>query len=117
MILPPGPESAILGIAIASHAISVPLNSNRPESEIEEELARLRLDALVLPSWVDSPASAIAQRNSFGLLEASRAAGSLSSMTLRQTRETPILAQPPVDTASDSTPLILPRQEQQEPQS
>ena len=107
MILPPGPESAILGIAIASHAISVPLNSNRPESEIEEELARLRLDALVLPSWVDSPASAIAQRNSFGLLEASRAAGSLSSMTLRQTRETPILAQPPVDTASDSIALIF----------
>ena len=72
MILPPGPESAILGIAIASHAISVPLNSNRPESEIEEELARAGLEALVLQSWVDSPALAIAQRSSFGLIEASR---------------------------------------------
>jgi len=92
VILPPGPESAILGLAIASHAISVPLNSNRPESEIEEELARVHLDALVLPSWVESPALAIAQRSSFGLFEASRAAGSLSSVALRQLRETPVPA-------------------------
>jgi acyl-CoA synthetase (AMP-forming)/AMP-acid ligase II len=54
IMLPPGPEGAVLSVAIACHAISVPLNSNRPESEIEEELARTRLDALVLPSWVDS---------------------------------------------------------------
>jgi oxalate---CoA ligase len=107
VILPPGPESAILGIAIASHAISVPLNSNRPESEIEEELARVCLDALVLPSWVESSAFAIAQRSSFGLLEASRAAGSLSSVTLRQTRETPELTQRPVDPALDSIALIF----------
>jgi len=92
VILPPGPESAILGLAIASHAISVPLNSNRPESEIEEELARVHLDALVLPSWIESPALAIAQRSSFGLLEASRAAGSLSSVALRQVRETSVPA-------------------------
>jgi acyl-CoA synthetase (AMP-forming)/AMP-acid ligase II/acyl carrier protein len=107
IISPPGPESAILGIAIASHAISVPLNSNRPESEIEEELARVRLDALVLPSWVESPALALAQRSSFGLLEASRAAGSLSSVTLRQTRETPVLTQRSVDPALDSIALIF----------
>src|SRR5215831_2667806 len=92
VILPPGPESTILSLAIASHAISVPLNSNRPESEIEEELARVHLDALVLPSWVESPALAIAQRSSFGLLEASRAAGSLSTVALRQVRETPVSA-------------------------
>src|SRR5215831_745156 len=92
VILPPGPESTILSLAIASHAISVPLNSNRPESEIEEELARVHLDALVLPSWVDSPALAIAQKSSFGLLEASRADGSLSSVALRQVRETPLPA-------------------------
>src|SRR5215467_2678880 len=95
IMLPPGPEGAVLSVAVASHAIGVPLNSNRPESEIEEELARARLDALVLPSWVDSPALAIAQRSSFGLIEASRAAGSLSSVALRQVRETPVLARRP----------------------
>jgi oxalate---CoA ligase len=90
IMLPPGPEGAVLGVAVASHAISVPLNSNRPEPEIEEELARDRLDALVLPNWVDSSALAIAQRSAFGLLEASRAVGSLSSVALRQVRETPV---------------------------
>jgi len=92
VILPPGPESAILGIAIASHATSVPLNPSRPEREIEEELARARLDAVILPSWGDSPAFAIAQRMSFGLFAASRAAGSLSSVALRPLRE---ISRPP----------------------
>jgi acyl-CoA synthetase (AMP-forming)/AMP-acid ligase II/acyl carrier protein len=107
IMLPHGPEGAVLGVAVACHAISVPLNSNRPESEIEEELARARLDALVLPSWVDSAALAIAQRSSFGLIEASRAAGSLSSVVLRQVRETPVLARRPVSPALDSIALIF----------
>jgi acyl-CoA synthetase (AMP-forming)/AMP-acid ligase II len=34
IMLPPGPEGAVLSVAIACHAISVPLNSNRPDSEI-----------------------------------------------------------------------------------
>ncbi len=107
IMLPHGPEGAVLGVAVACHAISVPLNSNRPESEIEEELARARLDALVLPSWVDSPALAIARRSSFGLIEASRAAGSLSSVALRQVRETPVLDRRPVSPALDSIALIF----------
>src|SRR5215471_3649870 len=104
IMLPHGPEGAVLGVAVASHAISVPLNSNRPETEIEEELARASLDALVLPSWVESPALAIAQRSSFGLIEASRAAGSLSSVALRQVRETRVLVPRPV---KDSIALIF----------
>ena len=104
IMLPHGPEGAVLGVAVASHAISVPLNSNRPETEIEEELARASLDALVLPSWAESPALAIAQRSSFGLIEASRAAGSLSSVALRQVRETRLLVPRPV---KDSIALIF----------
>src|SRR5215471_5025040 len=107
IMLPPGPEGAVLSVAVASNAIGVPLNSNRPESEIEQELARARLDALVLPSWVDSPALAVAQRSSFGLIEAPRAAGSLSSVALRQVRETPVLARRPVNPALDSIALIF----------
>ena len=107
IMLPPGPEGAVLGVAVACHAISVPLNSNRPETEIEEELARASLDALVLPSWVESPAFAIAQRSSFGLIEASRVAGSLSSVALRQVRETPVLARRPGHSGFDSIALIF----------
>jgi oxalate---CoA ligase len=86
-MLPRGPESALLVVAIAACAISVPLNPNRPEAEMEEELARLDLDALVLPSWVVSPASAVARRSYFGLIEASSAEGSLANVTLRQIRD------------------------------
>src|SRR5262249_61228854 len=106
-MLPRGPEGAVLGVAIAAHAISVPLNSNRPETEIKEELARADLDALVLPNWVDSSVWAIARTCSFGLIEASRTAGSLSSVALRQVSETAVLVPRPVNLASDSIALIF----------
>jgi acyl-CoA synthetase (AMP-forming)/AMP-acid ligase II/acyl carrier protein len=107
IMLPRGPEGAVLGVAVAAHAISVPLNSNRPEAEIEEDLARLGLDALVLPSWVESPALALARRSTFGLIEASRADGSLADVALRQAREIPLLVRRSVNTASDSIALIF----------
>jgi acyl-CoA synthetase (AMP-forming)/AMP-acid ligase II/acyl carrier protein len=107
IMLPRGPEGAVLGVAVASHAISVPLNSNRPTAEIEEELARVGLDALVLPNWVESPALAIARRSSFGLFEASRAVGSLASVTLRQVRETPVLERWSASASLDSVALIF----------
>jgi acyl-coenzyme A synthetase/AMP-(fatty) acid ligase/acyl carrier protein len=105
-MLPRGPEGALLVVAIAAYAISVPLNPNRPEAEIEEELARLNLDALVLPSWVVSPASPIAWRSSFGLIEASPADGSLADVTLRQVRDVPG-ARGSAKTSADPVALIF----------
>src|SRR5262249_30584095 len=61
IMLPRGAEGAVLAVAVASHAISVSLNPNRPETDIEHELARVGLDALVLPSWTESPGLAIAR--------------------------------------------------------
>jgi oxalate---CoA ligase len=104
-MLPRGPEGALLVVAIAACAISVPLNPNRPETEMEEELARLDLDALVLPSWVVSPASAVARRSYFGLIEASAAEGSLANVTLRQIRDVPGV-RGLVKTSSDPVALI-----------
>src|SRR6516162_2281594 len=78
IMLPHGPEGAVLGVAIASHAISVPLNSNRPETEREEDPARTSFDAHVLPSVMDAIAMAIAQSSSFALVAAARAAVSLA---------------------------------------
>ena len=105
IMLPRGPEGAMLALAVASHAISVSLNPNRPDIEIEQELARLRLDALVLPSWVDLPGLVIARRSTFGLMEASRAAGSLATIGLRQVRETPESRRS--NTGADSIALIF----------
>jgi acyl-CoA synthetase (AMP-forming)/AMP-acid ligase II len=104
IMLPRGPEGAVLAIAVASHAVSVFLNPNRPETEIEHELTRLGVDALVLPSWAESPV--IARTSSFGLFEASPATGSLACVALRQTRA-PAPTQTPVNAALDSVALIF----------
>jgi acyl-CoA synthetase (AMP-forming)/AMP-acid ligase II/thioesterase domain-containing protein len=89
LMLPRGPEGAILSVAVASHAISVLLNPNLAEREIEDELAGAGLETLVLPGWETSPASDAAQRSAFGLFEASRATGSLSSVALHEIRQAP----------------------------
>ena len=89
IMLPRGPEAAMLAVAVASHAISVSLSPNRPNVEIEQSFARLRLDALVLPNWVDFPASVVARKSSFGLMEASPAARSLGTIGLQHVREAP----------------------------
>src|SRR5262249_8534464 len=83
------------------------LNSNRPETEIKEELTSAGLDALVLPNWVDSPVWAIARTCSFGLIEASRTVGSLSSVALRKVRENAVLVPRPINLALDSIALIF----------
>src|SRR5262249_52891408 len=48
IVLPKGPEVALLSLSIACHAISVPLNPVLTPTELEEEMTRLDLDALVL---------------------------------------------------------------------
>src|SRR5450631_2660628 len=55
--LPNGPEAVVFGVSIAAHAISVPLILKFTPAELDEELARLRLDAVILPNWTDSPIS------------------------------------------------------------
>jgi oxalate---CoA ligase len=105
IMLPPGPEGKMLALAVASHAVSISLNPNRPDTEIEQELERVRLDALVLPSWGDSPRSGITRRFTFGLMEASPATGFLETIGLRQIRETPQSRQS--DTSADSIALIF----------
>jgi oxalate---CoA ligase len=107
IMLPPGPEAAVLGITIACHAISVPVNSNRPLSEVEEELARVGVDALVLPTWVNPPALAVARNSAFGLFEVSPATGSLDQVALRQIRETPTKVRRPSTPALNSIALIF----------
>ena len=84
ILLPKGPEVTVLGVAIASHAICVPLNPNLNPRESEEELTRFCLDALVLPSWIELPEWVNAQSKSLNIFKAKKAGRSLSSIALEQ---------------------------------
>jgi acyl-CoA synthetase (AMP-forming)/AMP-acid ligase II/acyl carrier protein len=107
IMLPRGPEGAVLGVAIACHAISVPINSSRPPAEIEEELARVGVDALALPTWVNPPALAVARNSAFGLFEVSPATSSLDQVALRQIREPPTKVRRPFAPALNSIAFIF----------
>src|SRR5690242_5868685 len=56
--LPNGPETAVLILSALTGAIWVPLNPNLGASEYRFLLARLRVDALVAPEGVETPAVA-----------------------------------------------------------
>ncbi len=54
--LPRGPESTLLSIAVCCTATLLPLNPNLPAAELQAELERVRLDALILPAMWKFPA-------------------------------------------------------------
>src|SRR5262249_36727148 len=89
IVLPKGPEVALLSLSIACHAISVPLNPVLTPTELEEEMTRLDLDALVLPSWQESAALDAAQNRSLAIFQASKAECVLPTVSLQKIREIP----------------------------
>src|SRR5450631_3966784 len=80
ILLPNGPEAVVFGVSIAAHAISVPLILKLTPGELNEELGRLRLDAVVLPDWIDSPISIALKGHSLGVFHAGHIVDSLSSI-------------------------------------
>ncbi|MFZ5781401.1 MAG: AMP-binding protein [Pseudomonadota bacterium] len=84
--LPRCPEAALLSVAACCWATVLPINPTLSSGELEEELRRLRLDALVLPGWEAVPAWAQAGDPAFGLFRISHAATSLDEVTLTQVR-------------------------------
>jgi acyl-CoA synthetase (AMP-forming)/AMP-acid ligase II/thioesterase domain-containing protein len=105
--LPSGLESVISTVTIASYATCVPLNPNLTQGEIERELARSNLDALIVPAWHDSSARAASENGSYGVFEASKVSTSLSSFALRCARSVKAPRVPPAEISSQSTVLIL----------
>jgi acyl-CoA synthetase (AMP-forming)/AMP-acid ligase II/thioesterase domain-containing protein len=105
--LPSGLESLISTVAIASHATCVPLNPHLSQSEFEQELARLSLDALIVPEWLDSPVRTAAENGSYGLFEASKASSLLSNFGLRCARRLKGPRRGPAEISSQSAVLIL----------
>jgi acyl-CoA synthetase (AMP-forming)/AMP-acid ligase II/acyl carrier protein len=107
ILLPKGPEAVVFGVSIASHAISVPLNPNLTPGELNEELARLRLDAIVLPNWIDSPLSITLKDRSLGVFRAAQVVDSLSNIAVHQVCDVPPQLRKSGVPSSDSTALVL----------
>jgi oxalate---CoA ligase len=105
--LPSGLESVISTVAIASHATCVPLNPHLTQSEFEQQLARLSLDALIVPEWLDSPVRAAAENGSYGLFEASKVSTWLENFGLRCARRIKSPRTGPTEISSRSAVLIL----------
>lgn len=80
ILLPNGPEAAVTAVAAAAHTICYPLNPALSAAELESEIDRVRLDAIVLPGWTDLPSGPIAPR--LGRLHAARAVRSLADIGL-----------------------------------
>ncbi len=105
--LPSGLESVLSTVAIASHATCVPLNPRLTHGEFEQELARLNLDALIVPCWVESPARAAAEGDLCGIFEASKTSTSLSSFELRCIRPGKGISRSVPEISSRSAILLL----------
>src|SRR5262245_60047441 len=82
VMLPNGPEAAIVSVAVSSHAICFPLSSALTALEFAFELERADLDAIIFPGWTDLPATAVAHASAIGILRVSKAAGSLANTHL-----------------------------------
>jgi len=86
IMLPGEPEAALLGVAVASHVVSVPLNPRISAAEFEQDLVRFNLDAIVSPDWQASSALNIARKHSLAILLASKAERTLSVSLSEPTR-------------------------------
>lgn len=84
--LPRGPEAALLSVAVCCSATLLPLNPALSPGELESELEKIRVDALIVPGWMDIPAWASAGRSTFGLFQVSRATTSFDTVALTQVR-------------------------------
>lgn len=93
VVLPFGPEAAVIAVAVSAHAIGFPLNPALSSTEFEFELKRADLDAVVLPGWIELPAAAPARAHSIGVFRASRAIHSLTEIDLEPVAKVPSVRQ------------------------
>src|SRR5262249_42351648 len=81
-----GPEAALLSVAICCSSTLVPINPNLASAELQAELERLRLDALVVPGDAALPGWATAAGEGFGLFKTTKATSSFDDIALEQLR-------------------------------
>ena len=82
--LPRGPEAALISLAVAAKATMLPINPNLTAADLETEIERIKVDALVVPQSEEMPAWA---GRSSGLFEVVRATTSFEEIVLTQRSE------------------------------
>ncbi len=80
--LPRGPEAALVSVAVCSTATLMPINPTLSPAELKAELARIRVDALILPGWTDVPEWAATPDAAFGIFKVSKAITSFDEIAL-----------------------------------
>jgi acyl-CoA synthetase (AMP-forming)/AMP-acid ligase II/thioesterase domain-containing protein/acyl carrier protein len=83
ILMPHGPEAAVMSVAAAAHSICYPLDPALSAAELEAEIDRVHLDALILPDWTEPPWSLVARR--LKILHAAQAVRSLADVCLTST--------------------------------
>ena len=91
--LPRGPEAALLSIAVCCSAILLPINPNLAPAELQVELERLRLHALIVPANAELAGWVAAGGEDFGLFKAAQALSSFEEVAIEQVR--PVRRSPP----------------------
>jgi len=81
-----GPEAALLNVAICCAATVLPFNPNLPAADLQEELKRVRVDALVLPGDADIPDWVNGGGDDFALFKVTKAVSSFADVALEQVR-------------------------------
>ncbi len=104
--LPRGPEAALLSVAVCSTAVVLPLNPNLAPGDLQAELEKLRLDALIVPGWTRVPPWAQGATGKFGLFQVSQATSSFGDVTLTQVHPVP-RPQPAVPLGAKSVAAIF----------
>jgi len=104
--LPSGPEAAITIVAIASKGTCIPVNPHLTQSELQWELNRLNLDALIVPSW-NEPLAAKAADPSCALFTVSKVDAAISSFDLRCLRSARVRQRAVEEISAQSVALVL----------
>jgi oxalate---CoA ligase len=81
-----GPEAALLNVAICCAATVLPFNPNLPAADLQEELKRVRVDALVLPADAAIPDWVSGGGDDFALFKVTKAVSSFAQVALEQVR-------------------------------
>ena len=84
--MPRGPEAALISVAVCSMAVVLPLNPNLAPGDLQGELEKIRLDALIVPGWTKVPGWAQGSANNFGLFKLAQAVLSFDDIVLTDVR-------------------------------
>ena len=106
ILLPNGPEAAVVAIAVCAHAVCFPLSATLSESEFEFELTRARLDAVIVPAWADVPAMGSAKARALLIFRVPKTISSLADLYLEKVGGGSLSPSQPAEPSAQSVSVI-----------